>query len=136
MFCPLCRTEYRPGFTRCADCDVDLIEALPVGQAPEVLESDLEVAWRGGDPIAYSRVVDALENAGIEFSEVAMHDHLAFGLGIPRPPYEVRVRRTDFDRAVEVISDIQESLPLQLSSRKIREGELLSDESDPEKPKT
>jgi len=29
MFCPECRAEYRPGFTRCSDCDVDLVHALP-----------------------------------------------------------------------------------------------------------
>jgi hypothetical protein len=30
MFCPLCKAEYRPGFTRCADCEVDLVYELPV----------------------------------------------------------------------------------------------------------
>jgi hypothetical protein len=29
MFCPECQAEYRPGFTRCSDCDVDLVEKLP-----------------------------------------------------------------------------------------------------------
>lgn len=29
MFCPVCRAEYRPGFTRCTDCDVDLVAELP-----------------------------------------------------------------------------------------------------------
>jgi hypothetical protein len=29
MFCPECKAEYRPGFTRCSDCDVDLVEELP-----------------------------------------------------------------------------------------------------------
>jgi len=29
MFCPNCKAEYRPGFTRCSDCDVDLVDFLP-----------------------------------------------------------------------------------------------------------
>jgi len=29
MFCPECRAEYRPGFTRCSDCDVDLVHEIP-----------------------------------------------------------------------------------------------------------
>jgi len=28
MFCPSCHSEYRSGFTRCATCDVDLVENL------------------------------------------------------------------------------------------------------------
>jgi hypothetical protein len=28
MFCPVCRDEYRPGFTRCATCDVPLVPEL------------------------------------------------------------------------------------------------------------
>lgn len=29
MFCPNCRAEYRDGFVRCADCEVELIADLP-----------------------------------------------------------------------------------------------------------
>ena len=34
MFCPQCKTDYRPAFTRCADCGVDLVEIIR-----EVVES-------------------------------------------------------------------------------------------------
>lgn len=34
-WCPKCRTEYRPGFTKCADCGEDLVEELaPLPPAP------------------------------------------------------------------------------------------------------
>jgi hypothetical protein len=35
MICPVCRDEYRKGFTRCATCSVDLVETLDVA-APVV----------------------------------------------------------------------------------------------------
>ncbi|HJQ99275.1 MAG TPA: hypothetical protein VJ826_13260 [Candidatus Polarisedimenticolaceae bacterium] len=35
MICPVCRDEYRKGFTRCATCSVDLVETLDVA-APAV----------------------------------------------------------------------------------------------------
>ena len=28
MFCPTCKDEFRPGFTRCGACSVDLVESL------------------------------------------------------------------------------------------------------------
>lgn len=34
MFCPRCRDEFRPGFTRCADCDVDLVDSLDAAPPP------------------------------------------------------------------------------------------------------
>jgi hypothetical protein len=35
MFCPQCRVEYRPGFARCSDCEVDLVEELTPLNLPE-----------------------------------------------------------------------------------------------------
>lgn len=36
-FCPNCKTEYREGFTHCADCGAPLVPALPPApEAPEV----------------------------------------------------------------------------------------------------
>ena len=29
MFCPKCKAEYREGFFRCTDCDIDLVLELP-----------------------------------------------------------------------------------------------------------
>src|SRR5437016_438114 len=40
MFCPSCQGEYRAGFTRCADCDVTLVEALPDGATNAAAASD------------------------------------------------------------------------------------------------
>lgn len=42
MVCPECRAEYRPGFSRCADCDVDLVQELPVE-----LSGTLQRTWSG-----------------------------------------------------------------------------------------
>ena len=42
MFCPNCRAEYRPGFARCSDCEVNLVEDLPPQnpQDPELNENE------------------------------------------------------------------------------------------------
>ena len=38
MFCAKCRTEYREGFSVCADCDSDLVDELPPGKKPQFTE--------------------------------------------------------------------------------------------------
>lgn len=35
MYCPQCRDEFRSGFSRCATCDVDLIEDLDAAPVPD-----------------------------------------------------------------------------------------------------
>jgi hypothetical protein len=38
MYCPKCRAEYREGFSKCSDCNVDLVSELPEEQEPEYIE--------------------------------------------------------------------------------------------------
>ena len=38
MFCPQCKAEYRAGFIRCSDCDVELVDRLPVEMPAEAEE--------------------------------------------------------------------------------------------------
>ena len=41
MFCPKCKAEYRRGFSRCADCDVELIPEVSPEPEPSVQYVDL-----------------------------------------------------------------------------------------------
>ena len=38
MFCPICRDEYRAGFTSCTDCGVALVAQLPLEPEREPVE--------------------------------------------------------------------------------------------------
>jgi hypothetical protein len=72
MFCPECRAEYRPGFTRCSDCDVALVERLDDrdvhSNSPELSDKP-ELLWTGTDVQMHGAIVDALEGAGITYHE-------------------------------------------------------------------
>jgi len=72
LFCPNCKLEYRAGFTRCADCDVDLVAALPkAAEAQEVGVHDLRSPsiLRRGVSVSDAAVIrDALRAAGIRFN--------------------------------------------------------------------
>jgi len=61
MFCPKCRSEYREGFYKCADCGVDLVAQLPPEAEDEVGYIDLvEVfsTYQQGDIAFIKSVLD------------------------------------------------------------------------------
>lgn len=59
MFCPVCKAEYRQGFTRCADCEVELVESAREAGRVETPPPDEYGAllWRGDDPHFYLSLV-------------------------------------------------------------------------------
>jgi hypothetical protein len=72
MFCPNCEAEYRPGFTRCSDCDVALVERLEETDVhsnnPE-LSGTPELLWTGTDAGIRDGIVEALDAANIPYHE-------------------------------------------------------------------
>jgi len=76
MICPHCKAEYRQGFTRCADCDVDLVESLPItGEFDEATshralssaDQPLEKVWSGDDQQSCVSICMQLRNAEIPY---------------------------------------------------------------------
>ena len=63
MYCPRCRVEYREGFTRCSDCDVELVRDRPLEPEPEYVET---VTVFEGDPNSAAVARATVEGAGIE----------------------------------------------------------------------
>jgi hypothetical protein len=77
MFCPRCKAEYRVGFTRCSDCNVDLVDHLPEEKpAPESLpdfrgdrfepKAELVVIRTFSSDLEADLAKGALEAAGID----------------------------------------------------------------------
>jgi hypothetical protein len=70
MFCPQCRAEYRQGFYRCADCDIDLVHALPPKEVLEtepVREGLLVRLWAGDDLALHEALLEDLKSTNIPF---------------------------------------------------------------------
>lgn len=112
MICPRCKAEYRPGFTRCADCDVDLVWELPkhaiemrqtgedgeyrvAGGPGDSNEDPFCSFWKGDDPRVHVELCGVLDDAGIPHNTVYRRDHLfnlrnyaAFEVGVPFSMYE------------------------------------------------
>jgi hypothetical protein len=103
MFCPVCKAEYRPGFYRCADCDVELVDELPAEAlvasetaAPGDPEEDPFCSfWSGDDPRIHAELCELLDKEKIPHKTVRREDHLfriaryaAFQIGIPFSQFE------------------------------------------------
>jgi hypothetical protein len=122
MFCPQCKAEYRPGFTRCADCDVDLVWELPKGniaarraggsennydevpgQPGDPNKDPFCSFWKGEDPRVHAELCTVLDEAGIPHHTVFRRDHL-FNLR-NYPAYEVGVPFSMFQRAENAVKE-------------------------------
>jgi hypothetical protein len=111
MICPQCKAEYRPGFTRCADCDVDLVWELPKeamqlrgNSAPgDPNEDPFCSFWKGEDPRVHAELCSVLDEAGIPHNTVFRRDHL-FNLR-NYPAYEVGVPFSLFERAENAVKE-------------------------------
>ncbi|MCD6311851.1 MAG: DUF2007 domain-containing protein [Elusimicrobia bacterium] len=64
MFCPNCGAEYREGFTRCTDCDIDLVETLSPGREPE--EVKLCTVFITSSLVEANMVKCLLEGSGVK----------------------------------------------------------------------
>jgi hypothetical protein len=102
-FCPACRSEYRAGFVRCADCGATLVETLPSAPAPiatpvedvqlatfaTVLEAEMWAERLRGEGIPV-----ILLGSGREWTEFSA----------VWPP-ALRVRASDAERARDILLD-------------------------------
>ena len=106
MFCPQCKAEYRPGFTRCSDCDVELVCEPPpaarglgatgeTGSHAEDPDDPFCSFWRGDDPRIHAELCELLNEEGIPQKSIRREDHLfnlntksAFEVGIPFSQFE------------------------------------------------
>jgi len=107
VFCPQCHAEYVPGFTRCDDCDVELVEALPAekpagDQAARRRESgDSVIVFSSRDPGLVAIAQSLLQSAGIRF--------LVRGQLVPYPtvlPVELEVLAGDVDDARRILAEL------------------------------
>jgi putative phosphoesterase len=96
MFCPGCGGEYRASFSRCADCELDLVPEPP----PSSASTDrlaLATAFVTGDLALLAQANSLLDGAGISYLArgEGRHDLLAQGRldpGVRAEPMELQVR--------------------------------------------
>ncbi len=99
MFCPKCLSEFEAGFTRCAECETNLVESLP---SDEEEYTELVTVFEG-DAEAAAVVRGKLESTGIE----AWIEGEATRCVFPNlSPVAVQVRADDAAAARQALADV------------------------------
>ncbi len=100
MFCPQCKAEYRPGFTHCTDCDVDLVDTLL--QEPERTGEANRIIWMGDNQETCVALCLRLKDAGIRYQVTEGMKSRSAGMAVTWK-YELAVPVEDEKRAKELL---------------------------------
>lgn len=106
MFCPNCGIEYRPGFTHCNDCDVDLVDELPSEDESaegQTGDDSLELLWRGTQGHVFNEIALALDEAGLRYNQEKLDARLTFSSGYA--PLEIWVPAAELQAARKVLDE-------------------------------
>jgi hypothetical protein len=109
MFCPLCLSEYRDGFTECTDCHIRLVASR------EQAELSPERFWKGHRQDFTDSILTALDSQGVpsHFKEIVNTAPQLSFLGIRLTPkkstfeFEVWVLRSDLERARAAVIELK-----------------------------
>jgi hypothetical protein len=109
MFCPVCKSEYREGFTLCNDCNVQLVNELPAEKETESEYVEYEELLATHSPSDRALLKSILDAEGItyffqgEYSTIYLFQAL---------PVRLMVNKDQVARAVELIKDLDLSFSL------------------------
>jgi hypothetical protein len=109
MFCPLCKAEFRQGFTTCSDCHINLVATQEEANSVAV-----DRLWIGSSQGTLDRILTALDAQSIpsRFKEIVNVRAQISILEIPIRPirstfeYEVWVFRSDLENARHAIENV------------------------------
>jgi hypothetical protein len=108
MFCPLCQSEYRDGFTECSDCHVALVRSREEAQAASAR------LWKGDRQRSLDKVLAALDAQHIpsRYKEIVNTAPRVTLFGLSLLPakstfeYEVWVFRSDLEKARAAVGSL------------------------------
>jgi hypothetical protein len=121
VICPKCGAEYREGFTRCTDCDVELIAPPPPPPPDDRPKIELVKVFEGGNPALIPVLESLFDDAGIEYSTTSenLQDLFAwgrFGSGFNYAigPIMFYVRAEDEAEARAIVAGLRQPPPAEM----------------------
>ena len=108
-YCPTCRSEFRPGFTRCEECGVDLVEALPEPpKFPPVANPAFQTVYRTTDLVEAETIKALLEGSGIEAEVQGRYSGFsAIEMPTSAAPFQITVPAADAAEASKILQETQ-----------------------------
>jgi hypothetical protein len=107
LICPKCKAEYRQGITRCPECEVDLVDAVPLESKPKFSDGEpVEVfsTYDMADVVFIKSLLDA-ENIGYYFKGES-------SLYVVKPlvgQVKLIVKKSDEEKVRELLKDFIDS---------------------------
>lgn len=97
MFCPVCKSEYREGFTKCSDCGGELVDHLSEARPARQDLDATDLLWSGDEEGTGELIAEALDDANIYYRDekVIFGQYHEFG----RPVFKLWINGRDHDRA-------------------------------------
>src|SRR5215475_3843831 len=102
MYCPNCKAEYRPGFTHCYDCDVDLVEELSVDERLVDDEIEWRSVWKGNSQADCVDFCKELREANVPYLVKQTPEGFVRRMEVDFK-YEIGVSKADYSRAMEIV---------------------------------
>lgn len=102
MFCPMCKSEYRKGFTTCEKCGARLVDELPSERPPEFVDYDEILSTFNPADIAVIKSI--LHATDIVYFFHGEH------FGYMRPfglPTRLMVKKDQVRQAKEILKDLK-----------------------------
>lgn len=96
MFCPVCESEYRQGFTTCSDCGAPLVARLDSDDE----DSDvMKILWASSDLTVRANLLKRLDAASISYKDDTVMS--SFLPAFPQAIYRIYIRKRDHHAALE-----------------------------------
>ena len=110
-WCPKCRTEYREGFTHCADCGAELVDELPelVVEMPAAADLEPVLLTTITGEQEFQRFSQLLHLNRIPFYSLDKDtgDYMRIYMGFSVYGQDVYVRRRDFAVASQLLANLE-----------------------------
>jgi len=103
MFCPKCKSEYREGFYKCADCGADLVAEQPPELIKEVSYVDLVEVYSTYQQSDIAFIKSVLDGEGIPYFFEGESSIMLIGAGAYA---RLLVKAEEADRAKEILRDL------------------------------